>query len=67
MCGDSFPGYMRPERNFPIRATHKLDSQVKENIKLTVAALALLSLIAGGIWLDNHMQGFDPIETRMHP
>ena len=40
---------------------------MKERIKITVAALAILSLLAGGVWLDNHLPGFNPIETRLHP
>ena len=42
-------------------------TNMKESLKITVAALALLSLLAGGVWLDNHLPGFDPIETRLHP
>jgi hypothetical protein len=40
---------------------------MKESIKITVAALAILSLLAGAVWLDNHLPGFNPIETRLHP
>tara|TARA_R110002110_G_C13279134_1_gene702348 strand:+ start:320 stop:442 length:123 start_codon:yes stop_codon:yes gene_type:complete len=40
---------------------------MKESIKIAFAALAILSLIAGGVWLDNHLPGPNPIETRLHP
>ena len=40
---------------------------MKESIKIAFAALAILSLLAGGVWLDNHLPGFNPTETRLHP
>ena len=41
-----------------------------ENMNDTQAILALIVLILillTGIWLDNHLPGFNPVETRMHP
>lgn len=38
-----------------------------ETIKNILLTLALLAILAGGIWLDNHLPGFNPVETRMHP
>tara|TARA_B110000495_G_scaffold175576_1_gene166466 strand:- start:191 stop:313 length:123 start_codon:yes stop_codon:yes gene_type:complete len=40
---------------------------MKESIKIAFAALAILSLLAGGVWLDNNMPGLNPTETRLHP
>ena len=40
---------------------------MKERIKITISTLALLSLLAGGVWLDNHLPGLNPPETRLHP
>lgn len=38
-----------------------------EDAKGILAAIAIILVILAGIWLDNHLPGFDPIETRMHP
>jgi hypothetical protein len=37
------------------------------NIRPLLAALGLIGLIAVGIYLDNHLPGFSPVETRHHP
>jgi len=50
-----------------MKPKHHQQTNMKESIKITVAALALLSLLAGGVWLDNHLPGLNPIETRLHP
>jgi hypothetical protein len=36
-------------------------------MKDILTIIALIALILAGIWLDNYMPGFNPIETRQHP
>jgi hypothetical protein len=41
-----------------------------ENMNDTKAILAVITVIAvilAGIWLDNNLPGFNPVETRQHP
>ena len=38
-----------------------------EDIKAIFALIVLIAVLIAGIWLDNHLPGFDPVQTRMHP
>ena len=36
-------------------------------MKPILAIILLIAVILFGIWMDNHLPGFNPVETRMHP
>lgn len=38
-----------------------------EDIKAIIALIVLILTLIAGIWMDNHLPGFNPVETRMHP
>jgi hypothetical protein len=38
-----------------------------EDTKAIVALIVLILTLLVGIWMDNHLPGFNPVETRMHP
>jgi hypothetical protein len=38
-----------------------------EDLKAILALIVLILIILTGIWMDNHLPGFNPVETRQHP
>jgi len=38
-----------------------------EDTKAIVALIVLILTLLVGIWMDNHLPGFNPVETRQHP
>ena len=38
-----------------------------EDLKAIVALIVLIAVLIAGIWMDNYLPGFNPVETRMHP
>ena len=38
-----------------------------EDLKAILALIVLIAVLIAGIWLDNHLPGFNPVETRQHP
>lgn len=42
-------------------------STTMEDIKGILALIVLIAVLIAGIWMDNHLPGFNPVETRMHP
>jgi hypothetical protein len=45
----------------------KQKTENMEDIKAILALIILILTLIVGIWMDNHLPGFNPVETRMHP
>ena len=36
-------------------------------MKNIILILALAALFVAAVWLDNHLPGYNPVQTRQHP